>query len=182
MKQMWAPWRMQYILGPKEPGCVFCFDPSEDNKRLVLERRDKAFVIMNKYPYTNGHLLVVPTRHVSRPWQLRKGEYAQLCELLRHSCRVVQEALQPHGMNVGMNLGLVAGAGVDDHLHFHIVPRWSGDNNYMAVLGEVRVINEHLNTTWRKLRKAFSSCGKSWDSVAGSSACRTVAKPRSSMH
>ncbi|RLB57137.1 MAG: HIT family hydrolase [Deltaproteobacteria bacterium] len=155
MKHLWAPWRTQYILGPREPGCVFCFEPDQDDERHVLVRSSSAFVIMNKYPYSNGHLLVVPRRHVARPWQLPAEEYRQLCSLLLESMQVVQQALQPHGMNVGMNMGQVAGAGVDEHMHFHIVPRWSGDHNYMSVLGEVRVINQHLEETWRLLKQAF---------------------------
>jgi ATP adenylyltransferase len=155
MKQIWAPWRMQYILGPREEGCVFCFDPAADRSRHVLKRTEKAFVLLNKFPYTNGHLLVVPTRHVARPRDLGVEEYHALCDLLLESIAAVEKILAPHGLNVGMNLGQVAGAGVDEHMHYHVVPRWSGDHNYMAVLGEVRMINEHLEETYLKLKSAF---------------------------
>ncbi|HUU00518.1 MAG TPA: HIT domain-containing protein [Myxococcota bacterium] len=155
MKQIWAPWRMQYILGPREDGCVFCFDPSVDRSHHVLKRTQWAFVLLNKFPYTNGHLLVVPARHVARPRDLDAEEYHALSDLLLESIAAVEKILAPHGLNVGMNLGQVAGAGVDEHMHYHVVPRWSGDHNYMAVLGEVRMINEHLEETFLKLKPAF---------------------------
>jgi ATP adenylyltransferase len=157
MKQLWAPWRMEYIQGPRQEGCIFCFDPDLDDERYVLKRTGNAFVLLNKYPYTNGHLLVVPARHVGRPQDLPADEFAELNSLLLESLDALDRSLHPHGMNVGMNLGLVAGAGVDDHMHFHIVPRWNGDHNYMAVLGEVRMINQHLLETWRQLKPAFGA-------------------------
>jgi ATP adenylyltransferase len=155
VKRIWAPWRMRYIKGPKEDECIFCFDPSLDEERHVLRREEFAFVLLNKYPYTNGHLLVVPTKHASHPKDLDDKEYQALTALLLFSMTALEKVLVPHGMNVGMNLGRVAGAGVDEHLHFHIVPRWDGDHNYVAVLGEVRVINEHLDDTYRQLKPAF---------------------------
>jgi ATP adenylyltransferase len=155
MKRIWAPWRMSYIKGPKQDECVFCFDPSQDEQRHVLRREDLAFVMMNKYPYTNGHLLVVSNKHVGHPRDLSPEEYRALTDLLLFSINALDKSLAPHGMNVGMNQGRVAGAGVDEHLHFHIVPRWDGDHNYVAVLGEVRVINEHLDETYRQLKPAF---------------------------
>ncbi len=159
MKQIWAPWRMNYILGPKENSCVFCFDAAEDVSRHVLKRTERAFVLLNKYPYTNGHLLVVPNEHVSRPKDLAAEDFNALTSLLLASIEVVEKTLAPDGLNVGMNLGQVAGAGIDDHMHFHIVPRWSGDHNYMAVLGEVRMINQHLDETYNQLKPAFDSLG-----------------------
>ncbi len=144
MKQLWAPWRMEYILGPKEGGCPLCVPPSEDEGRLVLRRSARSLVMLNKFPYTNGHLLVLPQRHVGRPWQLEREEFDDLQRLLLFSLQTLEGALRPHGMNLGMNLGEVAGAGVDGHLHYHIVPRWSGDHNYMAVIAEVRLINGYL--------------------------------------
>jgi len=146
---------MEYILGPRREGCVFCFDPEEDRQRLVLKRNDEAFVVLNKFPYTNGHLLVVPVRHVARPWDLEPAEYEALNKLLLESISMLRDTLGPHGMNVGMNIGEVAGAGVDDHMHYHIVPRWSGDHNHMAVLGEIRMINQHLEETYEQLKKGF---------------------------
>jgi ATP adenylyltransferase len=155
VKRIWAPWRMSYIKGPKEDECIFCFDPSLDEERYVLRREEFAFVLLNKYPYTNGHLLVVPTRHLSHPKDLDEKAYQALTALLLFSMTALEKVLAPHGMNVGMNLGRVAGAGVDEHMHFHIVPRWEGDNSYMPVLGEVRVISEHLMETYRQLKPAF---------------------------
>jgi len=156
MKQLWAPWRMEYIQGPREESCIFCFDPDLDDSRFVLKRNPLALVMLNKYPYTNGHLLVVPKSHVGHPQDLPPEEFAALNNLLLESICALDRELQPHGMNVGMNLGQVAGAGVDDHIHFHIVPRWSGDHNYMAVLGEVRMINQHLEETYKQLKPAFT--------------------------
>ena len=155
MKRIWAPWRMSYIKGPKEDECIFCFDSSLDEERHVLRREEFGLVMLNKYPYTNGHLLVVPAKHASHPKDLGDKEYQALTALLLFSMTALEKVLAPHGMNVGMNLGRVAGAGVDEHLHFHIVPRWDGDHNYVAVLGEVRVINEHLLETYRQLKPAF---------------------------
>lgn len=155
LKFIWAPWRMSYIKGPKEDECIFCFDSSRDAERYVLRREESAFVLMNKYPYTNGHLLVVPTRHVPHPRDLDGREYRALTALLLFSMNALDKVLAPQGMNVGMNLGRVAGAGVDEHMHFHVVPRWDGDNSYMPVLAEVRVINEHLDETYRQLEPAF---------------------------
>jgi ATP adenylyltransferase len=155
VKRIWAPWRMSYIKGPKEDECIFCFDPSLDEERYVLRREELTFVLLNKYPYTNGHLLVVPTRHLSHPKDLDEKAYQALTALLLFSMTALEKVLAPHGMNVGMNLGRVAGAGVDEHMHFHIVPRWEGDNSYMPVLGEVRVISEHLMETYRQLKPAF---------------------------
>jgi ATP adenylyltransferase len=155
MKRIWAPWRMSYIKGPQKTGCIFCFDPSEDRSRLVLRREERAFVLLNKYPYTSGHAMVVPTAHVGRPEDLSAQDFAAVCDLLRQSSRAIQESLAPDGINIGMNIGKVAGAGVEDHLHFHIVPRWNGDHNFMPVVSEVRVINEHLEATYEKMLAFF---------------------------
>lgn len=146
---------MEYIRGPKEAGCIFCFDPAEDERRFVLKRTPRAFVMLNKFPYTNGHLLVVPVEHVDRPGRLEPADRDALHALLMESIGALETSLAPDGMNVGMNLGQVAGAGIDDHIHYHIVPRWRGDHNYMAVVGEVRMINQHLQETYRELKPAF---------------------------
>ncbi len=146
---------MEYILGPKEPVCIFCFDPAQDAERHVLRRETEAFVILNKYPYTNGHLMVVPRAHVSRSAQLTREQSHALTDLLDRTIQALEEKNNPDGMNVGMNLGLVAGAGVEDHLHYHVVPRWNGDTNFMPVIGEVRVINQHLQETYEHLLPAF---------------------------
>lgn len=154
-RRLWAPWRMSYIRGPKTPGCIFCFPRGRDGERLVLRRERRAFVMLNKYPYTGGHVMVVPARHVSRPQDLAPAEFAALGDLLCRTVAALEKALSPDGLNVGMNLGRVAGAGVEDHIHFHVVPRWNGDHNFMPVLGGARVINEYLEDTARFLAPYF---------------------------
>lgn len=156
---LWAPWRIEYILGPKEAGCIFCDKPKQSNDRdnFIVHRGELAFVIMNKYPYNNGHLMAVPYRHESAFDRLSAEEMAEMMALLQKSSRALQRIMRPHGFNIGMNVGSAAGAGIDDHLHFHIVPRWSGDTNFMPVVGHTKVISEGLWETWAHLREAFSS-------------------------
>lgn len=159
MERLWAPWRMTYIRGDdKKPGCVFCLPPAEeeDRERLVLHRGESAFVIMNKYPYSNAHLMIAPFRHTADPGTLSDAEALEMHKLLVLSKQVLQETVAPQGFNVGMNLGLVAGAGIADHLHLHIVPRWNGDTNFMPVFADVRVIPQHLEETYGYLRHAFA--------------------------
>ena len=160
MKQLWAPWRMAYISGKDDEnaeGCVFCVRDirGEDRQRLILHRGEHAFVIMNKYPYSNGHLMVAPYRHLAELNGLSDAEALEMHHLLVHCRNVLQEECLPHGFNIGMNLGQVAGAGVADHLHLHIVPRWSGDTNFMPVFADVRVIPQHLDATYEYLAQAF---------------------------
>ena len=158
MKVLWAPWRMEYILSDKEEGeCIFCpgDNRSQDQARLVLYVGSLTFVIMNRFPYINGHLLVAPVRHVPDLESLTEKETLDLLLMVRRSIEVLKKVMNPEGFNVGLNLGSVAGAGVEAHLHFHIVPRWNGDTNYMSVLGEVRVIPEHIVETYRKLLPHF---------------------------
>ena len=158
MKVIWAPWRMDYILSDeKEDVCIFCpgDDRSRDEERLILHVGSMSMTIMNKYPYINGHLLVAPVRHVSGLEQLSNEESLGLLLTVRKSMDALKEVMGPAGFNIGLNLGKVAGAGVEEHLHFHIVPRWHGDTNYMTVLGEVRIIPEHIRETYRRLRPCF---------------------------
>ena len=154
---LYSPWRLQYILANKEKGCIFCLKPNEndDEKHLILHRSKLGFVIMNIFPYNNGHLMVVPFRHTNDMNALTDEEKLELMDLLIVSQRALSEIMAPHGFNIGMNLGQVAGAGVKDHLHFHIVPRWNGDTNFMPVLGETKVISEGLEQTYRKLKPIF---------------------------
>ena len=154
METMWSPWRIEYILGEKEEGCIFCKALSEQDD-LTLYKGDVTLVVMNKYPYINGHLLVAPTRHLSRLDQLTKDDMADLLKTVEQSVRIVKKVMNPDGFNVGLNLGKVAGAGVEEHLHFHIVPRWFGDVNALAVFADVRVIPEHLMTTYDNLKPHF---------------------------
>ncbi len=157
MQVLWAPWRLDYILGPKPDECVFCIprETGEDERRLVLARGKHCFVIMNKFPYNNGHLMVTPYRHVSCLTDLTPDEANDLTHWLTRSVAVLNKAFRPHGVNAGLNLGEAAGAGIASHLHFQIVPRWNGDNSFMAVFGETHVIPEHLLSTYRRLKPLF---------------------------
>jgi ATP adenylyltransferase len=154
MKTMWAPWRIEYILGEKEEGCVFC-NAMGPHDELTLFKGRQTMVVMNKYPYINGHLLVAPTRHISALDQLSGSETGLLLKTVEQSIGVLKKVMRPDGFNVGLNLGKVAGAGVEAHLHFHIVPRWHGDVNALAVFADVRVIPEHLQATCENLKPYF---------------------------
>jgi len=154
MKTMWAPWRMEYILGDKENGCIFCKALSEQDN-LTLFKDKATLVVMNKFPYINGHLLVAPIKHISTLDQLSKSEMGNLLKTVEQSVAILKKVMTPDGFNVGLNLGKVAGAGVEEHLHFHIVPRWFGDTNALTVFADVRVIPEHLITTYNNLKPHF---------------------------
>ena len=154
MKTMWAPWRMEYILGDKESGCIFCKALSEQDN-LTLYKGKETLVVMNKFPYINGHLLVSPVKHISTLDQLSKNEMGNLLKTVEQSVAILKKVMNPDGFNVGLNLGKVAGAGVEEHLHFHIVPRWFGDTNALTVFADVRVIPEHLITTYNNLKPYF---------------------------
>jgi len=157
VERLWAPWRMEYILQPKPKGCIFCDKPKQDKDRenLILFRGKAVFVIMNYYPYNNGHLMIVPYRHISQLSDLTAEEQQEMMALLVHIEKILKDAMQAQGLNIGMNLGTVAGAGIDDHLHFHIVPRWNGDTNYMPIIGHTKVLSEGLYETWDNLKKYF---------------------------
>ncbi|HVH48247.1 MAG TPA: HIT domain-containing protein [Labilithrix sp.] len=161
---LWAPWRMPYILRSeksksKAGGCFFCDHPLDAQafrENLVVLVQEHAFVCLNRYPFTPSHLLVSPRRHVSDFAELSEVEYAALMTLLRESAVRLRRAVNCSAMNVGFNLGLDAGAGVADHVHGHIVPRWAGDTNFMPVLTDVRVMPEYLDDAWRRLSSAFA--------------------------
>ncbi len=157
MKKLWAPWRMEYIQGPREDECIFCVRdlPDEDEERLVLFRAEHCFVMMNRFPYSNGHLLVLPFRHLHNHNELTQEEVWEI-----HQCMLLcQESLEnicfAQGFNVGWNIGVASGAGVADHIHLHIVPRWPGDTNFMPVLADVRVVPQHLEATYGQLAEFF---------------------------
>jgi ATP adenylyltransferase len=158
MKVLWAPWRMEYVTSEnKTKECIFCpgDDRSKDKQRLILSIDGFCIILLNWFPYINGHLLIAPKRHVSTLDALSSEEKIDLITKVEKSIGVLRNVLHPEGFNVGLNLGKAAGAGVEDHLHFHVVPRWSGDTNYMTVFGEVRVIPEHIQKTYQKLLPLF---------------------------
>jgi ATP adenylyltransferase len=151
METIWAPWRVGYILGEdksaKPSGCIFCDKPhaGDDKAQLIVARASRSFVILNLYPYNNGHLMVVPSRHVAQLEELADDEAAELMLVARRAAAVLKNQLNCEGINLGMNVGAVAGAGIDAHLHLHLVPRWAGDTNFMPVLAETKVIPQALS-------------------------------------
>jgi ATP adenylyltransferase len=158
-EQLWAPWRLEYVQQADElPGCVFCLAAEgDDEDRLVVHRGDSAFVLLNRYPYASGHLMVAPLRHEGDFAALDDGEVVEIHRQAAHGMGALAQAYGPQGFNVGWNLGRAAGAGVVDHVHLHVVPRWVGDTNYMPVLADVKVIPEHLAETRRKLAENWPS-------------------------
>ena len=157
MERLWTPWRMAFVGGPEQAGCLFCRIRAEDRdeENLVLHRGEHALVMLNLYPYNSGHLMVAPYEHTGDLASLPADIGAEILALTQRSVSALTEEYGPHGYNVGMNLGRVAGAGVPDHLHVHVVPRWNGDTNFMPVLADVRVMPEHLDATWQRLRAAW---------------------------
>lgn len=157
MKQLWTPWRIDYILGPKPDECVFCLPrgTEEDQERLVLHRGETCFVIMNKFPYNNGHIMVCPYRHVMALEDLTPQESAEMMTLLQQSAVILKKYFNCEGLNIGLNQGQAAGAGIREHLHFHLVPRWNGDSSFIAVMDEVRTIPQYLEQTWAGLKPLF---------------------------
>jgi ATP adenylyltransferase len=157
MQTLWAPWRMGYIEAPQKKGCIFCDEPKEssDKENYILYRGKLSFVMMNLYPYNNGHLMVSPYKHISSLTKLEKEDLIDLTLLTQASLQVLEKAFKPDGFNVGVNIGKTAGAGFADHVHIHIVPRWEGDTSFMSVLAETKVIPESLNSTYEKLITLF---------------------------
>jgi len=157
MENLWAPWRIEYILGKRETYCIFCPEGGghSDEERLILYRGERVMVMMNKYPYNNGHLLVAPWRHVSSLQALQDKEMLELMRWVTRCTAVLTQEMRPDGFNIGLNLGAEAGAGIEGHLHFHVVPRWRGDTNFMTVFHEIRSIPEHLQQTYSKLLVHF---------------------------
>lgn len=160
MERIWAPWRMDYISNAApEDGCIFCraWESSDDRDRLVLARSERTLIMLNRYPYTCGHLMVAPQRHTADMADLPDDELLDLMHAVRRSCALLREVAHPQGVNIGMNLGRAAGAGIEEHLHVHIVPRWNGDTNFMSVIGEVRVIPEGLMESYDRLAAALKT-------------------------
>ena len=183
MKVVWAPWRMAYIKQARKPArCIFCSKTRErrDAANLLLHRGRHGFVMMNLFPYNSGHLMVAPYAHVNSPESLSADAALDLIRLTNLSLRALRAAIRPEGFNVGMNLGRVSGAGLDAHVHLHIVPRWNGDTNFMPLFSETRVIPEHLRETYRKLRAGFRQLiAEGRDDWSGS-ATRSPARPSGS--
>lgn len=163
MEQLFTPWRMAYILQAKQAGCVFCtmLEEQNDRARLILWRGQRAFLVLNKYPYNNGHLMGVPYRHVATPEDLTPEEVAEVMSLVLWGMAALRQTLAPEGFNIGANVGEVAGAGVKHHFHMHVVPRWKGDTNYVSVLGGTRVIPQALEETYDQLHAALMALPRS---------------------
>ena len=162
MDRLFSPWRLEYVTsGKPEAGCVFCEEPrQEEPESLVVFRSTRCYVILNRYPYNNGHLMVAPYRHVATLAALEPGELQEIAQLTQLSETALGEAYRPQGLNVGINLGKTAGAGILEHLHVHLVPRWDGDTNFMTVAGSARVLPEDLASGARRLRPIFERLGK----------------------
>ncbi|MFA5078770.1 MAG: HIT domain-containing protein [Dehalococcoidia bacterium] len=159
MKRLWAPWRMQYILGDHTAGgCILCDKPAEkkDRKNYILYRGKYSFIILNAYPYISGHLMAAPYRHIANITDANAREARELFELIQLCVKLLKQTMRPDGFNIGMNIGKVAGAGLDGHIHMHIVPRWNGDHNYMSVVADTRVLSEGLDATYTKLKEGLS--------------------------
>lgn len=168
MKKLWAPWRMKYITGvakKKQSGCIFCKKPkSKANlNNYILHRGKKAFIMMNIFPYNNGHLMIAPYRHVGDFTALNDAELLEIMQLAQACQKAMTKVMKPQGFNLGFNLGRVAGAGIEDHVHLHLVPRWNGDTNFMPVLADTKVVSEALEDSFKKMNKALAgiSGGKS---------------------
>ncbi len=156
MKNIWAPWRFKYVIQEeREEGCLFCRVAKEqdDEKNLVLYRKEHCFIMLNLYPYNNGHLMISPYTHVGTLEALHKEERDEIFETVAKVCANIRKEMSAEGFNVGINIGAVAGAGVAEHIHVHVVPRWAGDTNFMPVIGNVKVISEALEDTYRRLKK-----------------------------
>jgi ATP adenylyltransferase len=160
MERLWAPWRMEYITEEPRPGCLFCRvieDPDDKDAALVVWRPEGAIVLLNKFPYNPGHAMVAPLAHVGALEALDETQSADLMRALKRTLAVLKVVMHPEGFNVGANIGRVAGAGILDHVHLHVVPRWNGDTNFMPVLADVKVVNEHVLQTAAKLSEAFAA-------------------------
>jgi len=156
-KNLWAPWRVEYIQGLSKSGdCFICHDlakPQDDDKNLVLWRSDRSIVVLNRFPYNNGHLLIAPARHIPDLEQANDEELLELTKLVRESKKALSLAIKPHGFNVGMNFGRCGGAGLPDHLHLHIVPRWEGDTNFMNVCSDTNIVSQSLAELLKQLKQ-----------------------------
>ncbi|HZO58929.1 MAG TPA: HIT domain-containing protein [Solirubrobacterales bacterium] len=156
--RLWAPWRLQYLTGDKTDECIFCTRPAmgDDERTLIVHRGDSCYVMLNAYPYTNGHVMVAPYDHVADLRALDAGAAAEFMDLTQRSLAAVEQVYSPEGFNLGVNMGAVAGAGFAEHVHQHVVPRWKGDTSFMPVVGDTLVLPEVLPDSWARLRQAFA--------------------------
>jgi ATP adenylyltransferase len=159
MKHLWSPWRLEYLIAPKVEGCIFCraHESSDDRENLVLLRGERAFLILNRFPYNNGHFMVVPNDHVPSLENLDAPTLTEMMLLLNRGLAALRAAMNPDGFNIGVNLGQAAGAGIEEHMHIHAVPRWEGDTNFMPVVGEMRVVPQTWLQTYDALKAALEA-------------------------
>jgi len=157
MEQIWAPWRVEFIKMGKPKGCFLCDKPKQNNDaaNYILYRGDKNFILLNSYPYNPGHLMIAPYQHVANLEELADGERYEHFKIVNRSIKILKQVFTPDGFNIGINIGRVAGAGIDKHIHTHVVPRWQGDSNFMPVIADTKVINEALAETYDKLKGKF---------------------------
>lgn len=156
MDHLWAPWRMSYVTAEKPDNCIFCSKPAQsDEEALILHRGELVFILLNTFPYNTGHLLVAPYRHIADPLEMTAQESSELMYSLRIAMETLGLAMRPEGFNIGANIGACSGAGIAAHMHVHVVPRWSGDTNFMAVTAQTRIVPEALAETHRKLKEAL---------------------------
>lgn len=165
VQQLWAPWRLKYVTGetrPADDGCVLCAkrDEADERQALVVARGEHCYVVLNLYPYNPGHLMVVPNRHVADPTELRDDEALDVHRMLSRSLTALRSAVGAQGANIGLNVGAVGGAGIAEHQHWHVVPRYDGDTNFMPILAEIKVMALHMDTTWTLVREAFDELDK----------------------
>jgi ATP adenylyltransferase len=162
MNVLWAPWRGAYVMAPKADGCIFCdaLAAGDDRGRLIVHRAPHAFIMLNQFPYNSGHVMVVPYRHAARLDALSEDEAGALVAVTALAVRALEAALAPQGFNIGLNLGRAAGAGVEDHLHVHVVPRWVGDTNFMPVVAATKVLPQHLAETYDRLQEALAAASR----------------------
>jgi ATP adenylyltransferase len=162
MDKLWSPWRSKYIESfkpgsDKEEGCLFCriAEENKDKENYLVYRGRESYIVMNLYPYNSGHLMIVPYQHASSLSEFDEATRLDCMNMINLGCDILGKAVYPHGFNIGANIGRVSGAGIDEHVHFHIVPRWNGDTNFMPVLNEVKIISDFMDATYEKLKKAL---------------------------
>lgn len=159
MNKLWAPWRIDYIRQPKDEGCIFCDKPknSDDREMLILHRGEFSYVLMNLYPYNNSHLMIAPYEHVDDPLQISSETKSEIMALTDQSMTIIKQLMNPDGFNFGANFGAAAGAGIEEHIHYHLVPRWRSDTNFMPVLGHTKVLVQGLQESYDELKKEFDN-------------------------